>query len=131
MRRLTILSFIFVVALSSIAFSNGANTDWEAFSDNLVRALRSSNEGLQQSAMQMVILYGDKVDVDRAVIDVVRIFNRHENPQVRKLAMVALAKIQDSWAMYVLKRNLKFEENETVLNLNRHIVYQYYAQAGN
>jgi hypothetical protein len=121
-----------VIMLLFLAWNSGIaqerQVNWEAFSKNLVKAIQTPNKGLQQDVLQKIIFYGDKLDVQDAVFDIVRIFRLEKNPQVRRLAMVALYKIGDDWAMYFLKRNKKFEKNKTILNHSSRIVQQYYAE---
>ena len=94
--------------------------NWNAFSKNLVKAIASENEGLQRSAMRMIIHHADKVNVDQAVFDLVRIYRSNKNEKVRQLAVVALHKIQNKWAMDFLKRDLKFEDSPV---LQKQILY--------
>jgi hypothetical protein len=123
------LILILLIALVSFSWSQegiqNTEADWTAFSKNLVRALGTSNEGLQISAMSMVVRYGEYLDVNDAVFNVVRIFRNSKNPKIRQLALVTLHKMQNKWAMGFLKRNLKFEENETILNQSRWVIHDY------
>jgi hypothetical protein len=132
MKRLIVLTTILMVSLFSMAWAEeGAQVekvDWQAFSKNLVKAIATPNEGLQQSAMTKIIRYGDKLDVNDAAFDMFRIFRTHRNPKVRQLALVALHKIQNKRIMYYLKRNRKFEGNETIRQINAHIVQEFYVQ---
>ncbi|MEJ2634337.1 MAG: hypothetical protein P8184_03470 [Calditrichia bacterium] len=109
---------VLILGFFLLAWSNDQaqerKVNWDAFSKNLVMALATPNEGLQQSAMQMIIRYSDNLNVDGAIFDIVRIFRNHKNPQVRRLAMVTIYKMQHGWAMDFLKRNLKFEKDETI-----------------
>ena len=122
--------FLIILALVFSTVPANAQTDevnWEAFSKNLVMALKTDNEGLQLSAMGMIIRYGDRLDVDDAVFDIVRIFRLHKNSRVRVLAMVALHKTQNDWAMYYLTRNMQFETDECVKKQCCRILNSYYA----
>ncbi len=89
-------------------------TDWKAFSENLTNAIASDNEGLRQSAMQHIITYSSKLEMDGAVFDLVRIYRYEKDQRVRQMAVVALNKIGNSWAMNFLKRNLRFEDNPVI-----------------
>lgn len=130
-RFISILLASFVVLLLLCNTSYGQepqNVNWEAFGKNLVKAIQSDNEGLQQSAMCMIIRYADYLNVKDARFDIVRIFRSHKNPRVRQLAMVTLYQMKDGWAMYFLKRNIKFEKDECILKQNCCIVNAYYAE---
>ena len=122
------LAVISVCFMASNASAQEREVDWEAFGKNLVKAIQSNNEGLQRSAMCMIIRYADYLDVKEAKFDIVRVFRSHKNPKVRQLAMVTLYHMQDAWAMGFLKRNIKFEKNECILKQNCCIVNDYYAK---
>lgn len=113
--------------LVGISFGQAETTDWDQFSVNLVNAFKIPNEGLHTSAMCMIIRYADKLDVDDAVFDIVRIFRSNKDTRVRQLALVTLYKMQNAWAMDFLKRHYKFEDNETIRKMNCCIVNSYYA----
>lgn len=123
------LILILLIVLVSFSWSQegiqNTEADWTAFSKNLVRALGTPNEGLQISAMSMVVRYGENLDVNNAVFDVVRIFRNNKNPKIRQLALVTLYKMQNKWAVDFLKRNLKFEKDKNILNQSQWIVYNY------
>jgi hypothetical protein len=121
-----VIMWLFIAWNSGISQERQVN--WEAFSMNLVKAIKTPNKGLQQDALEKIIFDGDNLDVQDAVFDIVRIFRLEKNPQVRRLAMVALYKIGDDWAMYFLKRSKKFEKDETILNHSSRIVQQFYAE---
>lgn len=122
-------SFIIVFLFCNIGYTQEAqNVNWEAFSKNLVKAVHSDNEGLRRSAMCMIIRYADYLTVKDARFEIVRIFRSHKNSKVRQLAMVTLYHMKDDWAMYFLKRNIKFEKDETILKQNCCIVNTYYAE---
>ncbi len=106
-----ILSALF--AFSSIAQAQTAKTDWHAFSVNLVKAVKSGNPGLQQSAMQRIIQYADKLDVDNAVYTIARIYGFHPDPRFRRLAMVTLYKINTDKSLAYLQKYLAYEDNES------------------
>lgn len=132
MNRSTQFTLAALIA-GALLFGAAANAqertvNWDAFSKNLVRAIQHGNEGLQQSAMCMIIRYGDNLNVKDARFDIVRIFRSHKNPKVRQLALVALYKIQDPWAMYFLSRNIRFEKDEAIKKLNCCIVNAYNAK---
>jgi hypothetical protein len=99
--------------------------DWKGFSENLVTGLSIDNDGIRQAAMKHIITYGDYLDVNDGVFDLVKIYRNHKNDKFRQMAVVALGKVQNKWSMYFLKSNLKFEENE---NIRRQILHAIYLQ---
>ncbi len=86
-------------------------TDWKSFSNNLVEALKSENQGLQTSAMQHVIKYGTQVNVDRAILDIVRLYRNDKDEQVRRMALVTIHATQNQFALDIVKHDLVFENN--------------------
>ncbi|MBN2424186.1 MAG: hypothetical protein JXR46_01465 [Calditrichaceae bacterium] len=103
------LTVLFI--LSSIVDAHARKVNWEAFSVNLVKAIKSGHPGLQQSAMQRIIRYADSLNTKDAVYPLVQIFRFNDNDKVRRLAMVALAKINSDHAISYLYKYMKFEEN--------------------
>lgn len=83
--------------------------DWHNFSKNLEGAVKSENAGLQISAMQMVIKYSDKVNINNSVTNLVRVYRSDTNERVRQLALVTIHAIQNDWALGIVKRDLGFE----------------------
>ena len=121
-----LFTIIFIFSLN-LANAQDKEVNWEAFSKNLVKALETDNEGLQLSAMGMIVRYADHLDVDDAVFDIIRIYRLHDNHRVRILAMITLHKMQNEWAMYYLRRSMEFETDERVQKQCCRIVNTYYA----
>lgn len=109
-----------ILVLTGMTFAN--DTNWKSFSKNIVIALQSENPGLQQSAMQMVIKYGDRLNVKDAVFDVMRVFRNHPNTRVRRLALITLTKMNSNWANYFLTRQIRFEK---VASIKRQLISHY------
>jgi hypothetical protein len=126
MKPIAIIITVFVLSVSQLAGSDmnvsKTKTDWQAFSENLVVALKSNNEGLQQSAMSQIIRYADNVDVDDAVYDVMQIYRSNKNESVRRLALTTLYKMQNKWALSFLRRAVQFEESPVLKNQICHIL---------
>jgi len=99
-----------------------AKTNWELFSKNLVNALNSDNLGLKVSAMQKVIKYKEKVDVEDAALEIVRLYRRHKDERVRQLALVTLHSMQNDWALGIVKRDYNFENNSKIKRLMAAII---------
>lgn len=116
----------FLIIMSKSGLTQERSVNWDAFSVNLVQALSTPNEGLQQSAMGLIIRYADSLDVRDAAADIVDIFIHSKNQNYRRLAMVTLFYTNNKWAMGVLKRSLKYEKNDTIKNHGRFIVAAYY-----
>lgn len=105
---------ILIFSLSTVFAQESANVDWKAYSKSLVKAVKSSNEGVKFSAMQQIIRYADKVSVSPARYEVMDIFLTSNNRQVRRLALVTLYKINNSLDMGLLERQIKFEKDPVI-----------------
>jgi hypothetical protein len=112
MKKLLIVSMLLAV---SMFFSNASAADeWNSFSDNLIQALRSDNDGLKASAMQMIIKHEGKLWVHEAAYDIYVIFREHENVKMRQLALVTLYKMQNDWFLASLKDELEREPSPAI-----------------
>jgi hypothetical protein len=113
----SISALLLILSITSVLFAQAdrKEVDWKAFSKNLVNALQSDNTGLQQSAMQMIIRYGDKLNVKDGLFKVVHIYRRDDNRSVRLLALGAIAQMNSNWAMYFVKRGIKFESDPVII----------------
>jgi len=103
---------IFTFTLQAVAQEQ--ITDWEAFSVNLEKALKSGHPGLQQSAMQRVVQYGDKLTLDDGIYHMGRIFCFGTDDQERRLALVALAKVNTMRSMGYIYKGMATEDNDAV-----------------
>jgi len=124
MKRATNIATVFLLSFllltSSFAFAKDdwnhlvKSADWQKFSKNLEEALNMKNVGLQTSAMQMIIKYGNKVDVDNSALNLVRIYRMNKNEKIRQLALVTLHAMQNDWALGIIKRDIRFESSEKI-----------------
>ncbi|MEJ2052888.1 MAG: hypothetical protein P8X42_03120 [Calditrichaceae bacterium] len=121
-----ILILILMLVLVNDIFAGDRKVNWDAFSVNLVVAMKSKNPGLQQAAMQRIIQYTDSLDITDAVYDIALIFGFHNNPKMRRLAMVTLSKINTNHSLNYLCRFLKFENNQAIRNQCCLIIRNYY-----
>ena len=118
-------AFLLMIINTTSALATDHNVDWDAVSKNLVTALQSENDGLQQSAMRLIIQYADQVDVDDGVFNMMRLYRHSDDSKVRQLALVTLYKIGDENAMDFVKRNLKYETDKKIIKLSNAILYNY------
>lgn len=93
--------------------------DWQAFSENLLVGLASDNDGLRASALQRIIQYGDRLDVQAAAFDVARIYREHEDDRMRRLAAVSCMHLKNKWAVSFLRMSEPFERSEKI----RHTIH--------
>jgi hypothetical protein len=91
-----------------------ASDEWNTFGDNLIQALRSDNDGLKASAMQMIIKHQGKLWVHEAAYDIYVIFREHENVKMRQMALVTLYKMQNDWFLASLEDELDRETSPAI-----------------
>ena len=96
------------------------DAQWKRFGIQVARTLSSSNENLKESALRMIIQYGPDLSLGRAAtIDVVRIYHSHPNDNLRRMAVVALGRMDDDWGYDFLHRSVPYEKSPAV----RHTLY--------
>ena len=129
MKRSLIVVLFLVFAGAQLVWSGtnemNANTDWEVFSKNLVKAVQSDNEGLKVSAMQQIIRYSDNLDVSAAACDIVKIYRNHKNDRVRQLALVTIYKMQNKWAINCLRTAVRYEKSAALQRQMYHIINEF------
>ena len=115
MKRATtyFLMIVFVLSLASLA-SAEKKVDWDTFSQNLIVALKTQNTGLQVSAMQLVIQYADKLKMDEAAKDLVKLYRKNKDERVRLMALVTINSIDNDWASSVVKRDFAYEKSTRI-----------------
>ncbi len=96
--------------------------DWETFSKNLVHALQSDNEGLQQSAMCLIIEHAEKLHVEDGAFALLQIFRHHEHRGMRVLAMMSLYKIQHNFGMFLIQRSVTLDPDAFIRKRSRHLM---------
>ena len=120
------LIVILILLLSSDIFAGNGKVNWDAFSTNLVVALKSNHPGLQESAMQRIIQYSDSLEITKSVYNIALIFRFDNNPQMRRLAMVTLSKINTDYSISYLCQYLKYEDNQSIRKQCCCIIRDYY-----
>lgn len=101
-------------SLETQAKSAVTTVEWNRFSANLVDALKTGEHSVRNAAMRLVIEYGDRVDVSKAKFDIVRIYRDGTDVKARRMAVVALGSMEDSWTDDFLQRSARFERSETL-----------------
>ncbi len=117
---------VILMLLTGNIFASNGNVNWDAFSNNLIVALKSNHPGLQESAMQRIIRYSDSLEITDAVYDIALIFRFDNNPQMRRLAMVTLSKINTDYSLSYLCQYLKYEDNPSIRKQCCCIIRDYY-----
>jgi len=111
-----------IAELDASAKAAVSQADWDAFSKNLVNALKSDHDGLREAAMRFVIQYGDRVNVKAAVFDVMRIYRNHDNQNLRRMAVVALGQMNSDWAISFLRLSVEYESSDALRHTVRAVV---------
>ncbi len=93
---------------------------WIQFGENLVVALKSDNDGLQLSALQHIIVYGERIHVSDARFELVRLFRDNKDERVRMTALNALSKVRDGWVADFLYRSARYESDAHMASLMYH-----------
>ncbi|HEX9659017.1 MAG TPA: hypothetical protein VGA18_01915 [Rhodothermales bacterium] len=123
---LTAVMVLFSMHLTSVDVNaQNHETDWALFSKALINAVESSNYGAKLGAIQQIAIYGSRLDVDPTVFDVVRVFRNSKVENERILALSALAKMRNHWAMDFLSRSVRFETSDRVKRHTIDVVNAY------
>jgi len=107
---------LFIFSLTSLSAQEDVKKDWDTYSKELVKSLKSPVEGVQLSAMQRIIQYSDSLKVGKGSKIVWDIFKNNKNQKIRQLALVALSKMDNSLYTGKLSLHYRFEENPVIKN---------------
>lgn len=116
---LVALALMLMIINTASAQATERKVDWDLVSENLVIGIQSENPGVQQAAMRLVIQHPDKLNIDDALFDLMRIYRFSDDTKMRQLALVTLHKIGSEYAMDFAKRNLEFETDKKILKLSQ------------
>ena len=109
---LIILALSLVVIGANPVYSQDDDARWVTFSKNLAANLASENSGVKQSAMQLIITYGDKLKLDdKAIFELMEIYGGGKDVKFRQMALVTLYSLKNKWAMDFIKQSFKFEHD--------------------
>ena len=90
-------------------------TNWKAYGEQLHEALGLDHEGLQHSALRLIIAYSDNLQLSNdAVVDLMRLYREDDSEQVRRMAVVALGQLNSPLAVDWLERAQTFEKTHAV-----------------
>ena len=123
--KIFLATFLILSFLSYSSSLAGDQPDkWQKASQNMVYALKHGPDGLKQSVLQNIIRYGENLQMDEAVFEIMSIYRSHPDERVRQLALVALYKMNNSWALSFLERAVKFEKSPKLRKSICAILYQ-------
>ena len=90
-------------------------SQWELFNKSLINAIHSDNEGLREGALVQIAHYGQFLEFpELTVFEVMRMYRDHDDPQIQRLAIVALGNMGSHWAIEFLDMLAPYEDNETL-----------------
>jgi HEAT repeat protein len=98
---------------------------WASYSRNIVAALASRNRGLEESALRTIIRYGEQLDVEAALADMVRIYRNHPEENMRRMAVVAMGKTGSPLAVDYLQRLVRFEYSPAVRHTMQAVIAEH------
>lgn len=114
-----------IAALNANANNYVEEGKWDAFSKNLAIALQSDYDGVKSAALGMIIRYGNQLDVEGAIFDVMKIYRNHDNEKMQRMALVALGQMENDWAIDFLQRAERFEDSDVLRQTIRAVVTDY------
>jgi len=105
--------------------AQASQTDWQQFSKALVKAAKHDNHGVRLGAIQQIAIYGSHLDVDDAVFEVVGVYRNSKSDNERILALSALGKMDNAWAIDFLSRSVPFEKSKRIRDITIDVVNRY------
>ncbi len=126
-----LLVLVLVFSFTAFVSADNANAKWNTFSQNLVKSLTSENDGLKESAMQLIVEYADHVWVHEAAFNIYNIYKTHESQKMRHLALITLYKIKNDWFMNELIEDIKTETSPVLRSQMISMVKEYYKNKSN
>jgi hypothetical protein len=103
---------------------------WRALQRQLMASLRAPIDQIDQSVLQNVIYfethYPDAMQLERAASRLLRIYERHEQPEMRVLAITALHAAGEAESMKRLARVIRHEESDVARHVGIAAVVDFY-----
>jgi hypothetical protein len=120
--RISVFVIVLLVVTTGISSSQQVQSEnWELFSAGIKMALKGVNTGVQQSAILLVIKYGEKLDIKDAVPDMIRCYRKATDDFSKKLTLLAIFQIDKDSAFELLFEQL----NTQTANAKREITKLY------
>jgi hypothetical protein len=108
------LTAVLLVAAMGISQSHAQTKNWKLFSEGIKMALQSTNPGLRESAMLLIVKHGTKLDLKDSVEDLVKFYRSQQAERTRKLALLAIYQLDQEKALELLAENLKADQKKTM-----------------
>jgi hypothetical protein len=91
------------------------SAEWKRFGLAIEDALASDYEGVQQSALRLIIAYSNDLNLSSsAVVDVMHLYREGNTEPTRRMAAVSLSKMKSKLALGFLERSSAFEQSAVV-----------------
>lgn len=115
-----------MMAMVSVNFAGSKGkakkiVNMEVVSENLLNGVNSNNQGLQVSSAHFL---GD-LEVQEAVIPLLKVFNNTDNEGVKIAAALSLLKIGDGRGMKAIEYASKYDDSDRVKNMCKRF-YMYH-----
>ena len=121
-----------VGAISYLDFSEMDAAWWKDFSRAAAQALLSSDDLVQERAMQSIIFfatyYPEQADFRRTAAQLLQIYRYEQDEQQRVLALSALNALGDETAMRHLAQDVEHETSERLRRLATAAVNHYFGE---
>lgn len=115
---------VFSVAINTPASAQDSGLDrdtlltgaqWETFNQNLIDAVHRGSDGVREGALMQIAHYGEYMDFpELTVFEVMRLYRDHEDPRIKRLAVVALGNMGSRWAIEFLDMLAPYEEDASL-----------------
>ena len=110
---------LYVVTTGVSSSQSIKSENWELFSEGIKMALKSPNPGVQQSAILLIIRYGEKLDIEDAVSDMISYYHNAEDDLAKKLAVLAVFRIDRSSAYDLLAVQLDSQIRDAQMEISK------------
>ncbi len=108
------LLVVLIVVTMGISQTFSQTVNWKDFSIGIKMALKSQNQGLQESAVCMIVKYGTKLDLGESLEDLVKFYRNQQAEQIRKLTLLAIYRLDEQKAFDLLAEQLESDQRDAI-----------------
>jgi len=108
------LLVVLIVVTMGVSQTFSQTVNWKDFSIGIKMALKSQNQGLQESAVCMIVKYGTKLDLDESIEDLVKFYRNQQAEQIRKLTLLAIYQLDEQKAFDLLAEQFEADQREAI-----------------
>ncbi|VAX26303.1 hypothetical protein MNBD_IGNAVI01-189 [hydrothermal vent metagenome] len=123
LKKTSIISILMLLSLNFVLAAKGniGSKNLENSEKTLLSAIESDNLGLSISSIQIL----GELNLNSAVIPLMKILHNSDNTEIRIAASLALYKISDKRGIYALKMAAKYDNSERVRKMCSNFYTQY------